>query len=65
MASTTLDLQSDLELDFDRVCAELVEARLHQQQKDTPANRAAVVSCWARIDRVLDLYLDMSRAPLA
>ena len=64
MTSTTVDLQPDLELDFGRVRAQLVVARLHQQKKDTPASRAAVASCWAQIDRVLDLYLDMRRAPL-
>jgi hypothetical protein len=64
MTLTTSDLQPDLELDFGRARAKLVEARLHQREKDTPANRAAVASSWAEIDRVLDLYLDMSRAPV-
>jgi ribosomal protein S18 acetylase RimI-like enzyme len=43
-------------------CAELTQARLRQQEKDSWANRAAVAECHARIDVVLDLFLETQRA---
>ena len=56
--ATTVGLRSVLEEDFDLACCEWSEARLQQQQKDTPAHRAAVAEWTERIDAVLDLYLD-------
>ena len=56
--ATTVGLRSVLEDDFDLACCEWAEARLQQQQKDTPAHRAAVAEWTERIDAVLDLYLD-------
>ena len=50
-------LRDELSVDFSRARAELAEARLRQDEKDTSANRAAVAECWTRIDAVLDMYL--------
>ena len=57
MNITSYSLREELAVDFSRACAQLAEARLRQIEKDTPANRAAVAECWARIDAVLDMYL--------
>jgi hypothetical protein len=50
-------LRDELSVDFSQACAQLAETRLRQDEKDTPANRAAVAEHWARIDAVLDMYL--------
>ena len=50
-------LHDELSVDFLPACAQLAEARLRQDEKDTSANRAAVAECWTRIDAVLDMYL--------
>ena len=50
-------LRDELSVDFSRACAQLAEARLCQDEKDTSASRAAVAECWTRIDAVLDMYL--------
>jgi hypothetical protein len=50
-------LRDELSVDFSRACAQLAEARLRQDEKDTSANRAAVAECWTSIDAVLDIYL--------
>jgi hypothetical protein len=55
---TTSGLRDELEVDFTRASYELAEARLQQAEKDTPDHRAAVAECSARIDAVLDMYLD-------
>jgi hypothetical protein len=47
-----------LRVDFCQASAELAEARGRQHQKDTPANRVAVADCLARLDGVLDMYLE-------
>jgi hypothetical protein len=57
MSSTGCSLCDELSIDFSRACAQLAEARLRQDEKDTPANRAAVADCWTRIDAVLDMHL--------
>jgi hypothetical protein len=57
MNITSYSLREELAVDFSRACAQLVEARLRQVEKDTPANRAAVAECWARIDTLLDMHL--------
>ncbi len=44
--------------DFSQACAELAQARHHQRLKDTPAHRAAVADWRARVDAVLDLFLE-------
>jgi hypothetical protein len=63
MISPTTDLRAELEADFGRARERLVEARLRQQQKDTPRHRAAIAACRARIDMVLDVYLTIVAAP--
>jgi hypothetical protein len=44
-------LRDELEVDF-------AQASCEQAEKDTPDRRAAVAECGARIDAVLDMYLD-------
>ena len=55
-------LVDQIGVDFAEACAELTRARLRRQEKDSSANRSAVVECHARIDVVLDLFLEMGRA---
>jgi len=50
-------LRDELSVDFSRARAELAEAKLRQDEKDTSANRAAVAECWTGIDAILDMYL--------
>jgi len=57
MNIASYSLREELTVDFSRASAQLAEARLRQVEKDTPANRAAVTECWARIDAVLDMHL--------
>ena len=58
LTMTTSGLRDELEVDFARASCELAEARFLQAEKDTPDHRAAVAECSARIDAVLDMYLD-------
>lgn len=51
-----LDREERLQLEFDLARLELVEARLEQQQKDTPAARSRVAECRSRVDKVLDTW---------
>jgi hypothetical protein len=44
--------------DFALACSEWSDARARRHRKDTPAHRAAVAEAGARIDAVLDMYLD-------
>ena len=57
MKIISCSLRKALRVDFSRACAQLAEARLRQDEKDTSGNRAAVAECWTRIDAVLDMYL--------
>jgi hypothetical protein len=59
---TAGDIRHELEIDFDLVRVRLIEARLRQQAKDTPANRAAVAEYRTRMDTVLDLLLELGEA---
>jgi hypothetical protein len=63
MASDSLydlaGLYSALRFDFTEACVRVAEARRQQQTKDTPAHRTAVLEDRARIDAILDMYLDM------
>jgi hypothetical protein len=56
--TTADDLPSVLGLDFSLARFALFEARLRQALKDTPAHRAAVAEAWARIDALLDMYVE-------
>jgi hypothetical protein len=47
--------------DFALACSQLTEARLAQCRKDSSGNRARVAECRARIDSILDTYLDAGR----
>jgi hypothetical protein len=44
--------------DFVSACAELARARLRRRHRDSRENRAAVEGCAARVDVVLDLFLE-------
>jgi hypothetical protein len=59
MTALIEDLRTELGIDFTGACQELAQARVRQQRKDTPQNRAAVADCLVRIDFVLDVYLEM------
>lgn len=50
-------LPESLRVDFRLARLELAEARLAQQRKDTPAARAEVERCRARLDEILDMFL--------
>jgi hypothetical protein len=58
MIATVDSLEGALGVDFTLACSELAEARCQQGAKDTPGNRTAVTEAHARIDAVLDMYLD-------
>jgi hypothetical protein len=58
MITTVDDLHSVLGVDFALARVALLEARLRQALKDTPSNREAVAEAWARIDALLDMYVD-------
>jgi hypothetical protein len=52
-------LVGGLRLDYTQACAAFAEARRQQQAKDTPAHRDVVLESQARIDAILDAYLDV------
>ena len=58
MITATESLHDVLGLDFSLACCELADARLEQSCKDSSRNRAAVAEVRARIDALLDMYLD-------
>jgi hypothetical protein len=51
-------LPESLRVDFDLARLELAEALASRAAKDTPAARAWVDRCRARLDRVLDMWLE-------
>ena len=59
MITTTDDLPSVLGLDFSLARSALLEARLRQALKDTPTHREALAEAWARIDTLLDMYVEV------
>jgi hypothetical protein len=61
MISTAHDLAGALDQDLSTACRELDDARFRRDRKDTPSNRAAVASARARIDALLDMYLQAGR----
>jgi hypothetical protein len=56
--TTADDLPGVLGLDFSSARFALREARVRQALKDTPDHRAAVAEAWARIDALLDMYVE-------
>jgi hypothetical protein len=52
------DLHTVLGLDIALARLALLEARLRQALKDTPTHREAVAEAWARIDTLLDMYVE-------
>ena len=60
--TTVCDSLSDqLNLEFARACDVLAAARDRQAQKDSPAHRAAVAESRAKIDQILDMFLESGR----
>ena len=55
-------LVEQLGADFASACAELTRARLHRRDRDSREHRAAVEEWSARVDVVLDLYLETCHA---
>jgi hypothetical protein len=53
-------LVSEILLDLSGARIELAEARRHQAKRDCAVNRAAVAEWDARIDALLDLFLEIS-----
>jgi hypothetical protein len=51
-------LPDSLRVDFAVARLELDEARSSRAAKDTPAARARVEQCGARLDRILDMWLE-------
>jgi hypothetical protein len=60
--TTADDLPSVLFLDFSLARFALREARLRQALKDTPTHREAIAQAWARIDALLDMYVEAGGA---
>ncbi len=56
------DLVDQFTVDFSAACVDLARARTSQQRKDTPAHRDAVRAGYARIDALLDMFLETGRA---
>jgi hypothetical protein len=61
MPTVAESLVDEIALDFSRACVEHSEAEVRHRAKDTPANRALVAECSARIDSLLDMYLEATR----
>jgi len=55
------DLAAQITADLSRIARQLTVARDRQREKDNWANRAAVAECRARVDVVLDLFLETHR----
>ncbi|WP_138731534.1 hypothetical protein [Modestobacter excelsi] len=53
--------RTDHRAGFTQAWSRLVDARLQQQQKDTPAHRAAVAARLTENDAVLDAHLELRR----
>jgi hypothetical protein len=58
MITTVENLHSVLGMDLTLARVALLEARLRQALKDSPSNREAVAEARARIDALLDMYVD-------
>ena len=56
-------LPAGLRVDFDLARLELAEARASRAANDTPAARAWVEQCRARLDRILDMWLEAAGRP--
>ena len=56
--ATTIGLRTVREDDFAVARSAWSAARTRHQRKDTPAHRTALAEAGARIDAVLDMYLD-------
>jgi hypothetical protein len=59
MTTVVGSLDTELRLDFLQAQLALANARRRQFLKDTPERRSTVADRLARVDAVLDLYLDM------
>jgi hypothetical protein len=55
-------LTESIRPEFDEARRDLIQARLDQRRKDTPAARARVEYCLARMDLLLDLWNESERS---
>jgi glutathione S-transferase len=55
----TNSLQAALDQDLRTACEDFTEAREQRARKDTPAHRTAVAESLARLDALLDMYLEI------
>jgi hypothetical protein len=60
-ATRPKDLSDVLRANFRQLCADLAGTRVRQRQKDNPTSRAEVARCRAKLDAVLDTYLELER----
>ena len=58
MTTAVDSLRTAIELDLMRAHGELADARLRLRQKDSPRNRAALATCLAEMDTMLDMLLE-------
>jgi hypothetical protein len=58
MSTLADSLAEEITLELSAARAEHGQAVAQRLEKDTPATRAHEAECWARIDALLDMYLD-------
>jgi hypothetical protein len=58
MATVADSLLEEITLELSRARAEHGQVVVQRREKDTPAARALEAECWARIDSLLDMYLE-------
>jgi hypothetical protein len=61
-ATLTECLRGAIALGLGIARGQLIEARGRLRQKDSTGNRASVAECWARMDALLDLHLEVEGA---
>ena len=64
MSTVADSLADEIALEFGRACIERSHAVVQRREKDTPASRALVAEWSARIDSLLDMYLEAAGHPL-
>jgi hypothetical protein len=60
---TVDSLETQIVLDLFRATTDLADARVRQERKDSPAHRAAVITCRDEVDFLLDLLLSAAAQP--
>jgi hypothetical protein len=64
MPTVADSLVEELTLELSQISAEYGQAMVRLREKDTPVNRALVADCSAKIDSLLDMYLDVGAGAL-